>query len=77
MEDKQDLVHRIIEDRYFNKLNEERKRCLTNWDALGYAILCNKLGIEPEIPLLYEQGEAELDKKYCLIRDTESFSQKI
>lgn len=63
MGNKQDLVYRIIKDRSFNKLNEERKRYLKNSYALGYADLCNFLSIEPEDQLLYEHGLVELTKK--------------
>lgn len=63
MENKQDIVYRIIKDRSFNKFNEERKKCLSNSYALGYASLCNFLGIEPEDQLLYEHGLVELMKK--------------
>ncbi|MDP2906442.1 MAG: hypothetical protein Q8O03_00730 [Nanoarchaeota archaeon] len=63
MENKQDLVYRIIKDRSFEKLNRERKEYLSSRYALGYCTLCNELGIEPEDQLLYEHGLVELMKK--------------
>ena len=60
---KEELVYRIISDRSFEKRNRERKEYMSSRYAIGYYELCNELGMEPEDPYLYEQGQAELMEK--------------
>jgi len=53
---KEELVYRIIKDKSFEKINQERKDYLSSRCASGYAQICDYLGIDPEDPYLYEQG---------------------
>ena len=60
---KEERVYGIIKERSFEKTNKERKEYLSSRYALGYAELCDYLGLEPEDPCLYEQGQADLMRK--------------
>jgi len=43
----------------FDELRETRIDAISNWNGPNYKTICDLLGLEPDIPELYEQGEAE------------------
>lgn len=43
----------------YQKLDAQRVKAMNSRDALKYSDLCTQLGVEPELPELIEQAEAE------------------
>ena len=40
----------------YQELEEQKKKAIENWDGLMYVRVCDFLGMEPDVPDLYESG---------------------
>ena len=44
---------------YIESLEVDKTRAIAAWDGVRYVEICDELGLDPDVPDLYEQGMAE------------------